>query len=411
MGQRLAYKVGPQYSTGGPRADSRPQGAMTFKIITATYINNQHNPFPGRAGSMWTWFRGWCDRNDKPVVVITSVCLVLIAGFSFLNVPYLILGIIATFFLGFILGAFTHSRFTPQEPKSKSQPKVESVPAPSSTQETASEHEKIFDYFREDGFLWPYTALVNFINLDQSKVEKVENPICGRPQCKAEVTVSEGQNLMNRRTVTSITCPRCKKSTNRYNTINDWRDHIKRLIEAEFRKGFSRPKSIGLVATSFLTEDETGEDVLVVDESGVGPPPPMKKKEDDPHATIRPEDLVKTPKTVVRDRTVCPQGPHIVEAGKSRYIKLDVQPGDTIIGDLLETKQSNFIYLFYDEKRRLKYMTEYAPTPLDWGYDEYKYRVDIEIPYTPRGPWYLVLDAKEKSTDLEVEAILKTVDM
>ena len=62
-------------------------------------------------------------------MVISSIVLVLIAGFSFLNVPYFIVGIIAVFFLGFILGTFTHSMLTPQEPLSKPQLKAESVPA------------------------------------------------------------------------------------------------------------------------------------------------------------------------------------------------------------------------------------------------------------------------------------------
>ena len=174
------------------------------------------------------------------MVVITSVVLVLIAGFSFLNVPYFIVGIIATFFLGFILGAFTHSMLTPQEPKSKPKPKPKTAPAPPPPKPEPTLTFK--GTYRYDYFDCPYVGEAPKDEKTEPHVNEIHTPLC--PKCKLEAIVNEGWDEEGEKIEVNINCPNadvrgsgCKKQLYWEGSLGDLHNRIRIYIEGAIRKG------------------------------------------------------------------------------------------------------------------------------------------------------------------------------
>ena len=250
---------------------------------------------------MWTWFRGWCDRNDKPVVVITSLLLVLIAIFSFLNIPYLIVGIIAIFILGFIIGAFTHSMLTPQQPLSKPQPKAESVPAPSSTptpapatpaptpisqQKPKPSLPRVYHgKYLFEGFEWPYEVELQKEKKKELKVGYIGAPICNNCQVEANVKIGVG---LKKPIATYLVCPQeglsgrtvCQKPYSRDGSLEELKNLVRRHIEGAIRRDEIDPYATARWTPKQLTPNIVRvKEMAKTEEKKVEPPPPKKRSQ------------------------------------------------------------------------------------------------------------------------------------
>ena len=94
-----------------------------------------------------------------------------------------------------------------------------------------------------------------------------------------------------------------------------------------------------------------------------------------------------------------------VEAGEELAIPFELRAGDRIKGQVRELSEDPFSYFLLDEKNFHRYRDRGKAYYLRYDSDISSDHFEPEIPETSR--WYLILSARRKRLDREIEVTLK----
>ena len=94
-----------------------------------------------------------------------------------------------------------------------------------------------------------------------------------------------------------------------------------------------------------------------------------------------------------------------VKAGEELAIPFELRTGDRIKGSIRELSEDPFSYFLLDEKNFQRYRNRGKAYYLRYDNDISSDHFDAEIPETSR--WYLILSARRKRLDREIEVTLK----